>query len=286
MSIPYIQQGDVLKLPSIFPKDYFAFTMGSPPYLEARDYEADNIAMPLNQWVEFMMEATKAALTVTDGIVIWVCAGTGGEAYQPGPECLVADLFRFSDFKVLRPGIWAKNSPPTGKNYFSNDWEYCLAVTKPNATRKWDPEALQELLKYTSGGNFRQRKKDGTRSAGGSYPTHRYRKRPSNVNWFDFDHEADDNWPAHLHYVPVGGGLMGWTGRHQNEAPFPEGLVARFVKPLTVAGDRVLDPFCGSGTTPDVSFQLNRIGYGIDIRESQVELAKTDLKEIHNIIVP
>ena len=288
MSIPYVQSGNVLKLPELFPENYFKFTMGSPPYLTARDYGRDDIALTLEPWVQFMIASTKAALQVTNGIVLWVCAGVGSEKYQPGPECLIADLTRHCESwcEVLRPAIWAKNAPPTGSKWFSNDWEYCLALTKPGAERTWNPEALEELLKYTNGGSFRQRRKDGTRSAGSAYPTHRYRKRPSNVTWADFDHQADDKWDGNLHYVPVGGGLLGWKDSHLNEAPYPENLVSRFLKTVTNPGDTVLDPFCGSGTTVDVSFQLGRVGYGVDIRDSQSDLTKRRLREMHNIVVP
>lgn len=276
-----VRLGSATDLAQLYPRDFFDCVMGSPPYMLCRDYGEEDIAMALSEWVSFMETVTLAALDVCKGPVIWVVAGTGSSNYIPGPEMLLARMYGQKGVNILRPNIWAKNSPPTGKGWFSNDWEYCLAFAKKVPIPTWTPEELKEALKYTSGGSFRQRKKSGERSAGSSYPQHQFRKRPSNVNWADFDHEAKDDWDSQLHYVPVGGGLLGWKDCHLNEAPYPEQLVARHLKAVTKPGDKVLDPFCGSGTTLDVAFQLDRIGYGVDIRQSQVDLTLRRLHEMH-----
>jgi hypothetical protein len=72
----------------------------------------------------------------------------------------------------------------------------------------------------------------------------------------------------------VGGGVMGHRLAHVNEAPFPEALAAFFVRSCCPPDGLVLDPFSGSGTTASVCRQHNRNCIGLDLRESQVELAK------------
>jgi DNA modification methylase len=61
-------------------------------------------------------------------------------------------------------------------------------------------------------------------------------------------------------------------------APFPEDIPEMAVKMFSYVGEKVLDPFGGSFTTPKVAAQLNRIGIG-------VELNKKDFKDaiIQNI---
>ncbi len=276
-----VQVAKAQKAHEFFKPDTFELTFGSPPYLDRRTY-GENMDMGLKDWLQMMMDATLSCLRVTSGAVVWVVSGTGGLTYTPGPEALVYTMrLLHPEVNILRPCIWAKNSPPTGSGWYSNDWEYCLAFSNKPLLPAWDPEALQEVLKYTSGGSFRQRKKNGDRSAGSAYPTHKFRKRPSNVFWAEDTHEAPEDWNGDLHYVPVGGGLLGWKDCHLNEAPFPEKLVARFVKTLTNPGGLVFDPFCGSGTTLDVAYQLGRVGYGFDLRESQVALTKRRLTEMH-----
>jgi site-specific DNA-methyltransferase (cytosine-N4-specific) len=48
-------------------------------------------------------------------------------------------------------------------------------------------------------------------------------------------------------------------------APFPEELPRRCILLSTKEGDRVLDPFSGSGTTVKVANALGRLGYGTDL---------------------
>jgi site-specific DNA-methyltransferase (adenine-specific) len=71
---------------------------------------------------------------------------------------------------------------------------------------------------------------------------------------------------------------MGSPLAHENEAPFPEKLAEFFVKSFCPPEGIVLDPFCGSGTTLAVAKRLNRHYQGIDIRQSQVDLATRRLE--------
>ena len=50
-----------------------------------------------------------------------------------------------------------------------------------------------------------------------------------------------------------------------HNATFPGKLPRFFIKLMTEKGDKVLDPFCGSGTTMIEAAQCGRIGYGIEI---------------------
>jgi site-specific DNA-methyltransferase (adenine-specific) len=52
-------------------------------------------------------------------------------------------------------------------------------------------------------------------------------------------------------------------GRHP--APFPDELARRAILLSTWAGDKVLDPFSGSGTTIRVARDLGRAGIGVDL---------------------
>lgn len=76
----------------------------------------------------------------------------------------------------------------------------------------------------------------------------------------------------------VGGGVMGDSLCHENEAPFPESLVEFFVRSYCPEGGIVLDPFSGSGTVAKVAQRWGRNYLGIDVRESQVKLAKKRIK--------
>ncbi len=233
---------------------------GSPPYCEVRKHGKQK--RRCDEWVAWMLGITDEALRVSRGPVLWVIAGT--ENYHPAPEGLMWEG-RKRGWLVLRPCIWTKNAPPTGSGWFSNDWEYVVAFCKSKPLPYWNPEAIGTPLKYRNGGAFRQRGKDGKRRRGSDYPTHRFRKRPSNV-----------------FHVLVGGGHMGHELACENEAPFPEKIVEPFVKTLCPPGGTVLDPFAGSGTTLAVALAHGRNAIGIDILKSQKRLTERRLKGMTN----
>jgi hypothetical protein len=75
-------------------------------------------------------------------------------------------------------------------------------------------------------------------------------------------------------HLNVGGGVMGDKKCHANEAPFPEALAERFVRSLCPPDGLVLDPFSGSGTTCCVAARFGRNAVGVDLRQSQTDLAR------------
>ena len=56
-------------------------------------------------------------------------------------------------------------------------------------------------------------------------------------------------------------------------APFPEDIPEMAIKMFTYVGEKVLDPFGGSFTTPKVAAQLNRIGIGVELNKKDFKKA-------------
>ena len=67
-----------------------------------------------------------------------------------------------------------------------------------------------------------------------------------------------------------------------HSAAFPESLPAWFVKLFSKEGDRVLDPFMGSGTTLAVANRLQRFSVGIEIKKDYFDLALERIKKAQN----
>jgi hypothetical protein len=85
--------------------------------------------------------------------------------------------------------------------------------------------------------------------------------------------------PGNVISCTVGGGHMGSKLASENEAPYSESLVRRFVLSFSPPGGSVCDPFSGSGTTGAVAVEFGRHFLGSDIRADQVELSKRRIAE-------
>jgi site-specific DNA-methyltransferase (adenine-specific) len=67
--------------------------------------------------------------------------------------------------------------------------------------------------------------------------------------------------------------------RGHHPCPLPEKLIERIILISSNPGDLILDPFCGTGTTPVVAKRLGRPFVGIDIDPTYVAFAKQRLHE-------
>jgi len=69
-------------------------------------------------------------------------------------------------------------------------------------------------------------------------------------------------------------------GNKSHSAAFPPDLPEWFIKLFTDEGDRVLDPFVGSGTTCAVALRLGRHSVGIELKPEYVEIAQERVQPI------
>jgi site-specific DNA-methyltransferase (adenine-specific) len=65
----------------------------------------------------------------------------------------------------------------------------------------------------------------------------------------------------------------------EHPCPFPEEIPYRLTRMYSYVGDRVLDPFLGSGQTAKVAVALERVALGYDTSTRYVELAEQRVKE-------
>ena len=60
----------------------------------------------------------------------------------------------------------------------------------------------------------------------------------------------------------------------------PRKLLDRIIETSTEKGDTVLDPFCGSGTTLESAYILNRYSIGIDSNKNAIDITKNRLERV------
>jgi DNA modification methylase len=76
--------------------------------------------------------------------------------------------------------------------------------------------------------------------------------------------------------------IRGESGRRwRHPAPFPVGLSTRLTRMFSFAGDTVLDPFAGSGTTAVGALDCHRNSISVEIVPEYVETIERRLSTLH-----
>ena len=72
--------------------------------------------------------------------------------------------------------------------------------------------------------------------------------------------------------------IKGESTRRGHPAPYPVGLAERLIKMFSFAGDKVLDPFLGTGTTALAAMNTGRNSLGVEIEAKYLRLARERLR--------
>ena len=262
-----IIQGDCLKVMADMESDSVDLVFGSPPYEDARTYGID-FRVKGQDWVDWMVQICTEASRVSKGLVAFVVQGrTRKFKWSCTPALLIVDLHR-AGFNVRNPAMYQRSGIPGsgGPDWLRSDYEWIICVSPPGQLAWSDNVACGEPPKCKPGGKPTHRGQNGMRRSSGVRRQHGY-----TIN------EIKVANPGNV--IKCSGGHVGSKLAHENEAPFPEKLAEFFVKSFCPPKGTVLDPFSGSGTTIAVADKNGRNGIGIDVRESQIELAQRRLQE-------
>jgi len=159
----------------------------------------------------------------------------------------ISVICRRIGFDNLNPIIWHKIANASyevqrGSKFLGKPYE-------PNAIIKNDMEFI-----------LMQRKPGGYRK-----PTNAQREA-SRISKSEFDSWFQQIW-----------NITGASTKH-HPAPFPLALATRLVRMFSFAGDTVLDPFCGSGTTMVAALRNGRNSIGVEIDPEYCRMAARYLK--------
>lgn len=310
MSRVHIIQSDAGRLP--LANDSVALVMTSPPYADARTYGI-GAQRECEEWIDWMLGVVRECVRVCIGATIINCAGvTRDRCYWPGPEGLLYRAWK-EGIECYRPVYWHRVGIPGsgGKDWFRADVEYCLAFKRPGKLPWHDNTACGHPPKWAPGGEMANRLSSGKRvnqlgpigSDKGMGNRFKHgdklesaKARPSHMLHTKRDVNGDMKQqgysvpvlanPGNLLRVKVGGGHLGHTLAHENEAPFPVGVPEFFVKSLAPLGSVVLDPFSGSGTTASAAIKWGRVAIASDLRMSQCSLTRRRTAEVQMALIP
>jgi DNA modification methylase len=250
-----IVQGDCLRALEVIPTSSISLVVTSPPYPGVDQPEAEYVTFPdpkaFNECHDFLQQVWGVFYDLLEDLG-WCVINlydipTGETGMYPN---VAATIKRALDvgFILRETYIWHKGSsysPPHGswpypKGVLSaNTYEPCLVFQKP---LQFSQRRRKQASDYSE--EQRQRSELG----------------PTEHAWL-----MDPVW--HLPAEREGRALG-------HPFTYPTELVERFVRLYSFAGDRVFDPFVGSGTTCEAARIHGRVGIGFELSDKYIDICK------------
>lgn len=223
----------------------FHLVFADPPFNIGHPYRGYDDKIPDKDYQDFTYEWIAACWEACDGVICLHGPDDLAELYLR-----YAELQGFADSRIA----WLNWHYRFGQCHRANWIDarcHCLVFSK-NDKHTWNPEAV--LV-------------DSDRVAYGD-------KRVNDTE------NGGKRLPGTIWGIPSDGQFWGRVvGNSAERRPhhpnqLPEVYLERLIRAYTNPGDRVLDPFCGSGTTATVAVALGRHCVTIDVSESNAASAR------------
>ncbi len=255
-----IHLGDCRDVLREYPDGHFQLIFTSPPYADARKGHYDSVhpdefpeffASFHEQFWRVLADDGSLVINIKDKVVDGV-----RHRYVWRTILMLNDLGWRSvdDYLWLKPNAMPGHWP----NRLRDEWEYCFHLTKNRQFAMYQDAVKRPIGDWTE--------KRLAKLQGKSAERHNSENRSGFGrdlrNWLDKDLVL----PGNTVTAAVVGKNMG------HPAVFPAPLAEFFIKLFTQAGDRVLDPFAGSGTTGLAAETLGREAVLIENQAAYVEL--------------
>ena len=259
--------GDCKEVLASLPAASVDLVVTSPPYADRRKDSYGGIAP--DNYVAWFLPAAEQLLRVLKPSGTFVL-NIKEKAYNGERHTFVLELI----LALRKQGwLWTEEFVWHKKNCYPGKW--------PNRFR----DAWERLLQFNKSRNFAMYQEAVMLPVGGWS-----NKRLENISETDLKRDNAKNKSG------FGKKVANWIGRDKvyptnvlhlatecanrtHSAAFPESLPAWFIKLFSKEGDRVLDPFMGSGTTLAVANRLQRVSVGIEIKKDYFDLALERLKK-------
>jgi site-specific DNA-methyltransferase (adenine-specific) len=216
----------------------------SPPYDDLRTYGG-------HSWDFDGLADELCRVLVPGGVIVWVVNDATIDGSETGTSFRQALGFIERGMRLHDTMIYKTNKPPCGNARYQPAFEYMFVISK-GAPRYFSP--LKEKSTWAGVGTSpRMRDKDGELKGKGRRII------------------QDEKVRENIWHYPSGNGKEANFG---HPAPFPVALAKDHIASWTRAGDIVLDPFMGSGTTAEASKELGRHFIGFEINPDYCDLWK------------
>lgn len=243
-----LMQGDCLERMKEIPDGSVDLTVTSPPYDNMRTYNGNNALWGEHVWKAVLAELYR--VTASGGGVVWVVGDATIKGSETGTSFKQVIHAMQCGFNLHDTMIWEKTgSGALGSQLcYGQNFEYMFVLSKgkPNAVNLiCDRENVVKSGKVTVNSSLTADKKSTTRI---------------------------------VELKPFGKRTNIWRIQPQRKsehpAPFPETLARDHILSWSNEGDKVLDPFMGSGTTGVACVNTNRAFIGIELDQGYFDIAK------------
>jgi modification methylase len=222
------------------PDDCVALMVTSPPYNVGKEYDDD---LTLHDYLDLLHRVLKETARVLEpgGRVAVNVANLGRKPYLPLNHHIAGMM---QDIGLLLRGeiVWQKASGAGG----SCAWGSWRSAKNPTL------RDVHEYVLVASKGTYQRR-----------------RLGEDTISKEEFLEATTSVWSL----KPASARRIG------HPAPFPVELPARLIELYTFAGDLVLDPFIGSGSTAVAAVRTGRRFVGYDTNEAYLEIARARVEE-------
>lgn len=270
MSAVELLHGDVIEALASIPAESCSLIVSSPPYNIRKPYERGD----KRTYVEYVAWQKSVAALLSEKLTMEgsICWQVG--TYVSDGEVFPLDLpfmeiFRGLGFKLRNRIIWRYNFGLNADRRFSGRYETLLWLTKSNDYFfNLDPVRIPQL--YPGKRHSAKKGKKAGQPSGNPLG-----KNPS--DYWEFLAESDFKTNPVWDIPNV---KSKHPERTEHPCQFPVELVERCVLAFTRPGERVLDPFIGTGASAIAAVKHDRRAIGIDRDVSYLEIARTRLSAL------
>ena len=277
---------DYLSNKLLFPDNSINLIMTSPPYSDRRKGSYGGVHPDKYvQWFIPIAIQLYRVLKSTGSFVLNIKENVRNGERETYVLELILEM-RKKGWLWTEEYCWYKKNSYPGKwqNRFRDSWERCIHFTKnkkfnmyQDAVRIPIGDWAKPRFKSMSEKDF-IRYMSKTNSKFGRNVSNWLGKRkvyPHNVLIFENEHYFDNETVVNLATE---------CSNRNHSAVFPIELPSWFIKLFTRAGDVVLDPFMGVGTTALAAMALNRRYVGIESSKLFLEEAERNIQELKQLI--
>ena len=255
-----LMQGDCLDCMADIPDGSVDLTVTSPPYDNLRTYNGNN-----DQWGEHVWRDVISSLhrvTADGGAVVWVVGDATVKGSETGTSFKQALHAMECGFNLHDTMIWRKSNfaNPSSTRYHQV-FEYMFVWSKGK------PKSFNKIMD----------RKNKYAGQSGSYGKNTVTRHDGSKGVREIRHNSEYGMRHNIWDVATTG-QDGTSKKYDHPAIFPLSLAQDHIASWSNEGDKVLDPFMGSGTVGVACKNSGRSFIGIELDKTYFNIAKNRIE--------